>query len=96
MTSKLSQPRRIVAPVSSNRESVTFTLGGQSVRLALAGERWVAHVGESVAVGRTARQAFAAALAPVSDARIRALLADLALLGPSVEIARIEAVLKTA
>jgi hypothetical protein len=56
----------------------------------LAGERWVAHVGESVAVGRTARQAFAAALEPVSDARIRALLADLALLGPSVSVMQIE------
>ena len=62
----------------------------------LAGERWVAHVGESVAVGRTARQAFTAALGPVSDARIRALLADLALLEPSVEIARIEAAMQTA
>ena len=77
--------------MSSNRDSVTFTLGGLAVRLTLAGERWVAHVGESVAVGRTARQAFAAALGPVSDARIRALLADLALLGPSIEVARIEA-----
>ena len=82
--------------VSSNRESVTFTLGGLSVRLTLAGERWVAHVGESVAVGRTARQAFAAALGPVSDARIRALLADLALLGPSIEVARLEASIQTA
>ena len=81
----------MVAAVSSNRESVTFTLGGLSVRLTLAGERWVAHVGESVAVGRTARQAFTAALGPVSDARIRALLADLALLAPSIEVARIEA-----
>ena len=71
-------------------------MGGLSVRLTLAGERWVAHVGESVAVGRTARQAFAAALELVSDARIRALLADLALLGPSIEVARIEATIQTA
>ena len=82
--------------MSNNRDSVTFTLGGLSVRLILAGERWVAHVGESVAVGRTARQAFAAALGPVSDARIRALLADLALLGPSIEVARIEAAVQPA
>jgi hypothetical protein len=77
--------------VSVNRRSIEFTLGGLPVRLTLAGERWVAYVGESVAVSRTARLAFAAALGPVTDARIRALLADLALLGPSVQVAQLEA-----
>ena len=81
---------------NNNRNSVAFTLGGLPVRLVLAGERWVAHVGESVAVGRTARQAFTAALEPVGEARIRALLADLALLGPSVEVAELEAAARTA
>ena len=82
--------------MSTNRKSVAFTLGGFPVRLILVGERWVAHVGESVAVGRTARQAFAAALEPVSEASVRALLADLALLQPSIEVAEIEAALRSA
>jgi hypothetical protein len=67
-----------------------FTLGGLPVRLALVGERWVAHVGESVAVGSGALQVLTAALEPVGAARKRALLADLALLAPSLEIAVIE------
>jgi hypothetical protein len=79
-----------------DRRSVAFTLGGIPVRLTVAGERWVAHVGESVAVGRTAQQAFAAALGPVREASLRALLADLALLGPSIEVAQIETALRTA
>ena len=57
-----------------------FTLGGLPVRLAPVGERWVAHVGESVAVGSGALQVLTAALEPVGAARKRALLADLALL----------------
>jgi hypothetical protein len=51
----------------------------------LVGERWVARVGESVAVGSGALQVLTAALEPVGPARKRALLADLALLGPSIE-----------
>ena len=82
--------------MSINRQSVAFTLGGLPVRLTLAGERWVAHVGESVAVGCTARQALSVALEPVGEARIRALLADLALLGPSVAVHQLEAGVRSA
>jgi len=76
--------------MSNARWSTDFTLGGFPVRLALVGERWVAHVGESVAVGSGALQVLTAALEPVEAARKRALLADLALLAPSVVIAVLE------
>jgi hypothetical protein len=76
--------------MSNTRWSMDFTLGGLPVRLALVGERWVAHVGESVAVGSGALQVLTAALEPVGAARKRALLADLALLGPSIEVMAIE------
>jgi len=76
--------------VSTKRFSTEFTLGGLPVRLTLAGERWVAHVGESVAVGSGALQVLTAALEPVGEARKRALLADLVLLGPSVAVATLE------
>ena len=87
MTHKLSQTPRKVRVVSNTRWSTDFTLGGLPVRLALVGERWFARVGESVAVGSGALQVLTAALEPVGAARKRALLADLALLAPSVEIA---------
>jgi hypothetical protein len=87
VTHKLSQPALKVALVSNARWSTDFTLGGLPVRLALVGERWVAHVGESVAVGSGALQVLTAALEPVGAARKRALLADLVLLAPSIEIA---------
>ena len=90
MTQKLSQVGRNVAPVSNTRWSTDFTLGGLPVRLALVGERWFARVGESVAVGSGALQVLTAALEPVGAARKRALLADLALLAPSLEIAVME------
>jgi len=76
--------------VSNTRWSTDFTLGGLPVRLALVGERWFARVGESVAVGSGALQVLTAALEPVGAARKRALLADLALLAPSLEIAAIQ------
>ena len=76
--------------MSTKRFSTEFTLGGLPVRLALAGERWVAHVGESVAVGSGALQVLTAALEPVREARKRALLADLVLLGPSIQVAALE------
>ena len=72
--------------MSNTRWSTDFTLGGLPVRLALVGERWVAHVGESVAVGSGALQVLTAALEPVGQARKRALLADLTLLAPSIEV----------
>lgn len=87
MTHKLSQASLKVRGVSNTRWSTDFTLGGLPVRLALVGERWFARVGESVAVGSGALQVLTAALEPVGPARKRALLADLALLAPSVEIA---------
>ena len=74
----------------STRRSIEFQLGGLPVRLSPVGDRWVARVGDSVAVGSGARLALSAALEPVGEASIRALLADLALLGPSIEVAAIE------
>lgn len=76
--------------MDTNRRSIDFTLGGLAVRLTPAGERWVARVGESVAVGRSARAALTLALEPLGPASIRALLADLALLQPSLDVALLE------
>jgi hypothetical protein len=90
VTPKLSQAACKVADVSNTRWSTDFTLGGLPVRLALVGERWFARVGESVAVGSGALQVLTAALEPVGAARKRALLADLALLAPSLEIAAMQ------
>ena len=73
-----------------NERSVEFQLDGLHVRLTLAGERWVCRVGHSVAVGRSARQALTVALEPFGTASIRALLADLGLLEPSIALAEIE------
>ena len=73
--------------MDTNRTSIDFTLGGLAVRLTPAGERWVARAGESVAVSRSARAALTTALEPLGQASIRALLADLTLLGPSVSVA---------
>jgi hypothetical protein len=82
--------------VGTQTASIEFTLGGLPVRLARVGERWVARVGESVAVGCSARQVMRAALEPVGEARMRVLLADTALLEPSVAAARLEAAVKPA
>lgn len=71
-------------------KSVEFQLDGLQVRMTLAGERWVARVGHSVAVGSSARVALLAALEMLGKADIRALFADLGLLEPSIEVARIE------
>jgi len=76
--------------MGTNKTSVEFTLGGLAVRLTLAGERWIARVGESVAVAGTARRALAAALEPATGASASVLLADLALLPPSIQVAAIE------
>jgi hypothetical protein len=78
--------------MGTQRTSVDFTLGGLAVRLTLAGERWVARVGESVAVAGTARQALVAALEPATGASASVLLADLALLAPSIEVATLDRV----
>lgn len=64
------------------------------IRLGRFGDRWlaVARIGDDpeVAVGGTARQALEAALAPLGPRIASALLADTALLAPSVEILRQE------
>jgi hypothetical protein len=70
-----------------NRPSIEFTLGGLPVRLIRAGDRWIARVGESVAVAGSARLALTAALEPASGVTASVLLADLALLGPSIQVA---------
>jgi len=90
VTHKLSHGSPKVAFVSNTRWSTDFTLGGLPVRLALIGERWFARVGESVAVGSGALQVLTVALEPVGAARKRALLADLVLLAPSIDIATME------
>jgi len=76
--------------MADERTLTEFTLGGLPVRLAQVGDRWVARVGESVAVGSGARQVLTVALEPFGAARMRALLADLVLLGPSLEVAAVE------
>jgi hypothetical protein len=70
-----------------DRPSIEFTLGGLPVRLTRVGDRWIARAGESVAVAGNARLALAAALEPASGATASVLLADLALLGPSIQVA---------
>ena len=77
--------------MGSQTTSIEFTLGGLPVRLARVGERWIARVGESVAIGCSARQVIKAALEPFGEDRTRVLLADAALLEPSVVVARFEA-----
>ena len=76
--------------MGTQRRSVTFTLGGLPVRLSQVGERWVAQVGESVAVGSGALQVLTAALNSIDGVTASVLLADLALLAPSLEVASIE------
>ncbi len=76
--------------MDSNRPSIEFTLGGIAVRLIRSGDRWVARAGESVAVGSSARLALTAALEPLGQASVRALLADLILLEPSVQVVATE------
>jgi hypothetical protein len=86
--------------MEGTRTSIEFTLwpgSGQtavSVRLRRLAHGWVAEIGGGVAnlgVGGTARQALAAALQPFGDSAIRALMADLGLLEPSVAVLAIEA-----
>jgi len=77
--------------VGTQTTSIEFTLGGLPVRLARVDERWIARVGESVAIGCSARQVIRAALEPIGEARRLVLLADTALLEPSLAVARLEA-----
>jgi hypothetical protein len=71
-------------------KSVEFQLDGLQIRMTLTGERWVARVGHSVAIGHSARQALTVALEPLGTASIRALLADLRLLEPSIAVLEME------
>jgi hypothetical protein len=71
-------------------KTVEFELDGLPVRLTIAGERWVARVGHSIAVGGSAGQALSTALHVLGKASERALLADLGLLEPSIAVAEIE------
>jgi hypothetical protein len=77
--------------------SVQFRLDAQGavsvdVRVRSVGERWmaVAEIGgkPEVGIGRSPRQALEASLASLGDRAVAACLQDLALLEPSVEIAR--------
>ena len=64
------------------------------VRLRRLGPRWVAEVAcpePSTGLGNSARLALAAALQPLGDLAMRALMADLGLLEPSVAVLAIEA-----
>lgn len=74
-----------------------FTLHSQAtpvpVRLRRVGERWIAralgHGRDSVGVGATPRAALEASLQPLGPSVARSCLADLALLGPSLQLARV-------
>jgi hypothetical protein len=90
-------------PTQSPPVSVEFRLGAAGsdsaveVSLKSFGDRWtaVATIGGRLehGLGRTARQALAAALSSLGQPAVGALLSDLALLAPSVEIARQERVM---
>ncbi len=63
------------------------------------GPRWVANVSGPVVgtgLGLTARTALTAALQPLGDSAIRALMADLGLLEPSVAVLEMEAASRSA
>ena len=61
-----------------------------AVRLRRFAERWVAHAGGRVAVGPTPRAALSAAVHVYAASQREQLMADLALLEPSVAIASLE------
>ena len=69
------------------------------IRLRRLGPRWVAEVSSpspSTGLGLTARDALTAALQPLGDVAVRALMADLGLLEPSVAVAAMEAAARPA
>ena len=59
-------------------------------RLSLGWSADVPGVGSGTGVGRTARQALTAALQPLGESALRALMADLGLLEPSVAVVELE------
>jgi hypothetical protein len=84
----MTQPEVSVEfPLDAN--GLGLTIG---VRIRSFGDRWMAVAeidGEpEVGLGRTARQALEAALGSLGQRVTRSILADVQLLGPSVEIAR--------
>lgn len=66
-------------------------VGAVGIRLRRFGERWVASSGPrgGIGVGLTPRAALAAAVEPFGAPAARSMLADLALLGPSIELVRL-------
>lgn len=72
------------------RLSATAFAVSVDVRLRSRADRWIAvaevGAGSQVGLGRTAREALSAALRSYREEVRRALLADLALLAPSIEI----------
>lgn len=94
----LSHPVAMTTVPSVVRTEFTLVAPGLGptveIRLGRAGDRWVAvaQIGDEpeVSLGGTARQALEAALAPLGPRIARALLADTALLAPSVEIVQQE------
>jgi hypothetical protein len=82
-----------------SKPTIEFTLrpgnGSEvSVHLRRLSLGWSAHapgVGSGTGVGRTARQALTAALQPLGESAVRALMADLGLLEPSIAVFEVEA-----
>ena len=83
----------------NHRPTVEFTLpspgsgGPLDVRMRRTGERWAVSVtgeSETTAIALSARQALAAALAPLGEPAVKQLLADLRLLEPSCRIVALE------
>ena len=81
-----------------SKSTIEFTLrpGNGSVvsvrlrRLSLGWSADVPGVGYGTGVGRSARQALTAALQPLGESAVRALMADLGLLEPSVAVVELE------
>ena len=88
----------------NTRSVVQFSLKQGSAQpidvcLRRLGPRWVAEVSGPVlgtGLGLTARTALTAALQPLGDPVIRALMADLGLLEPSVAVLELEAATRSA
>jgi len=65
-------------------------------RLSLGWSADVLGVGAQTGVGRSARQALTAALLPLGESAVRALMADVGLLEPSVAVLGLERPVQTA
>jgi hypothetical protein len=90
--------------MTQSEVDVQFRLGAPAsvsaveIRLRSSGDRWTATAAGAgrteIALGRTARDALGAALDALGRQAAKVLAGDLALLAPSVEIARQEATLR--